>query len=127
MIRPLIALLLLALPVQARDGASVFQARCASCHAIAAGGPKLPGPNLTGVAGRVVAGDPNYDYSPALRAARDEGRRWTEAGLRAFLEDPEDMFPGLWMGGNGLKSADDRAAVADFLSGLSATGTSSGR
>jgi cytochrome c len=35
--------------------------------------------------------------------------------LERFLEDPEEMYPGLWMGGNGLRRAADRAAVVDFL------------
>jgi cytochrome c len=32
-----------------------------------------------------------------------------------LLADPEAMFPGLWMGANGLRDAGDRAAVAAFL------------
>ncbi|MDB5316066.1 MAG: hypothetical protein JWO26_3466 [Rhodospirillales bacterium] len=35
--------------------------------------------------------------------------------LERFLEDPEEMYPGLWMGGNGLRRAADRAAVVEFL------------
>ena len=53
----------------------------------------MPGPNLAGLIGRKVAGDPNFDYSPVLRQARDEGRVWTLEALETFLADPEAMFP----------------------------------
>jgi cytochrome c len=118
-IRPLLllpALLLVAAPVTAEDhGLAVFEARCASCHAVAAGALPGAGPNLAGVVGRRVGGDPGFDYSPVLEEARQEGRVWDAALLERFLADPEEMFPGLWMGGNGLRAAEDRAAVAAFL------------
>jgi len=100
----------------ARDrGKAVFQSHCAACHALTATGATLPGPTLAGVVGRPVAGDPDYDYSPVLRAAGTAGRRWDGETLQAFLADPEAMFPGLWMGGSGLRAAADRAAVVRFL------------
>ncbi|MFC7539303.1 c-type cytochrome [Siccirubricoccus deserti] len=43
------------------------------------------------------------------------GQVWDAPMLERFLADPEEMFPGLWMGGNGLRQAADRAAVARFL------------
>jgi cytochrome c2 len=116
----LLLLLLLLLPGVAlaqQPGERVFVAHCASCHAVAAGAPPGPGPNLVGLGGRRVGGDPGFDYSPVLAAARNEGRVWDRAMLDRFLEDPEEMFPGLWMGGNGLRAAADRAAVARFLAG----------
>ena len=117
---PLLPALLLAaaLPAaaaEADDGRAVFEARCASCHAVAAGAPPGAGPNLAGVVGRRVGGDPKFDYSPVLEGARQEGRVWDEALLEQFLADPEEMFPGLWMGNNALRAAEDRAAVAAFL------------
>jgi cytochrome c len=93
----------------------LFEDRCASCHALAAGASPGPGPNLAGLAGRVVGGDPRFDYSPVLEAARAEGRVWDRALLERFLADPEAMFPGLWMGANGVRSAPERAALAEFL------------
>ena len=116
--RLLPALLLLAsAPTAAAgaDGRAVFEARCASCHAASAGAPPGAGPNLAGVVGRRVGGDPGFDYSPVLEEARQEGRVWDVATLERFLADPEEMFPGLWMGNNGLRAAEDRAAVAAFL------------
>jgi cytochrome c len=120
-VRAAIALLLL-LPGFAlgQEGRAVLEARCASCHTMDPGAPPGPGPNLTGLAGRRVAGDPEFGYSPALEAARAEGRVWDGALLERFLADPEAMFPGLWMGENGLREAADRAAVARFLTGAPA-------
>lgn len=111
------AALLLLLPGLAagQEGRAVFEARCASCHAVAAGAPPGPGPNLAGLAGRRVGGDPDFGYSPALEAARAAGQVWDGALLERFLADPDAMFPGLWMGENGLRDAADRAAVARLL------------
>lgn len=115
------ALLLAALlPVaaMAADGRAVFEQRCASCHSLVAEAPAGPGPNLAGLPGRRVGGDPDFDYSPVLQAAREAGQVWDAAMLDRFLADPEEMFPGLWMGGNGLRAAADRAAVIDHLRAL---------
>lgn len=117
MIRLLLALTA-ALPAVAQPavtGQAVFEARCASCHAARADAPPGAGPNLAGVIGRQVGGSNGFDYSPVLEAAREAGQRWTAPMLEEFLVDPEAMYPGLWMGGNGLRSAADRAAVAAFL------------
>jgi cytochrome c len=99
-------------PAAAQDGRAVFEARCASCHALVAPAAPMPGPALAGLAGRRVGGDPGFDYSPALRAA--EGA-WDAARLDRFLADPEEMFPGLWMGGNGIDHAAQRRALVEFL------------
>ena len=112
---PALLLLLSALAAAEQDGRAVFEARCASCHAVAAGAPPGAGPNLAGVVGRRVGGDAGFDYSPVLEGARQEGGVWDAAMLERFLADPEEMFPGLWMGNNGLRAAEDRAAVAAFL------------
>ncbi|MBR0645051.1 c-type cytochrome [Plastoroseomonas hellenica] len=116
------AALLVLLPglAMGQEGRAVFEARCASCHAMEAGAPPGPGPNLAGLAGRRVGGDQAFGYSPALEAARAEGRTWDSALLERFLSDPDAMFPGLWMGENGLREASDRAAVARFLTGPAA-------
>lgn len=99
----------------AADGGVIFGQHCAACHSVTVGAPAGPGPNLGGVIGRRVGGDPDFDYSPALQAAEAAGKVWDAAMMGRFLADPEDMFPGLWMGANGLRTAADRAAVVDYL------------
>lgn len=102
-------------PVLAADGRAVFERRCASCHATRADAPPGAGPNLAGVIGRRIGGDPGFDYSPVLQQAHEAGQTWDAAMLERFLTDPEEMFPGLWMGANGLGAASDRAAVTEYL------------
>ncbi|MBD0274780.1 MAG: c-type cytochrome [Acetobacteraceae bacterium] len=120
MIRAIVAALLLALPAaapgaRAQDGRAVFEANCAACHAAAPGAPPMAGPNLHGVVGRRVGTAEGFDYSPVLQEAGRAGDAWDAARLERFLADPEEMYPGLWMGGNGLRVAADRRAVVAFL------------
>jgi cytochrome c len=110
-------LLLLSLPAAAlaeEDGARVFTS-CRACHSLDPAERGLPGPNLSGLIGRTVAGDPEFDYSPVLRKARDEGLRWDAKRLDTFLADPAAMFPGLWMSIRGIEDASERQALVRFL------------
>ena len=115
---PALSLLLLPCVAAAADGRAVFEARCASCHATVAGAPAGPGPNLAGLPGRQVGGDPGFDYSPALRAAREAGEVWDAAALERFLADPEEVLPGKRMGDNALRTEADRLAVVGYLRSL---------
>jgi len=111
------ALLLLGLvsaPAVAQDGAALF-APCRACHSLDPAAKVMPGPNLAGLIGRKVAGDPAFDYSPVLRRARDEARVWTREALETFLADPEAMFPAMWMSAQGIRDAAERKALARFI------------
>jgi cytochrome c len=111
------ALLLLGLvsaPAVAQDGAALF-APCRACHSLDPAAKVMPGPNLAGLIGRKVAGDPAFDYSPVLRRARDEARVWTREALETFLADPEAMFPAMWMSAQGIRDAAGRKALARFI------------
>ena len=111
-------LLLLSLPRPAlaeENGARAFTP-CRACHSLDPAERGLPGPNLSGLIGRTVAGDGEFDYSPVLRKARDEGLRWDEKRLETFLADPAAMFPGLWMSIRGIEDAAERQALVRFLS-----------
>jgi cytochrome c len=103
-----------AAPAAAEDGARLF----APCLDPAERG--LPGPNLSGLIGRAVAGNADFDYSPVLRKARDEGLRWDAKRLDAFLADPAAMFPGLWMSMRGIEDAAERQALVRYLTDPSA-------
>jgi cytochrome c len=89
---------------------------CRACHSLDAAERNRPGPNLSGVVGRAVGGAAEFDYSPVLRKARDEGLRWDAKRLEAFLADPAAMFPGLWMSMRGIEDAAERQALVRFLS-----------
>ena len=111
------ALLLLGLlsgPAAAQDGAALF-APCRACHSLDPSAKVMPGPNLAGLIGRKVAGDPAFDYSPVLRQARDEAGTWTLEALETFLADPEAMFPAMWMSAQGIRDAAERRALARFI------------
>jgi cytochrome c len=88
---------------------------CRACHSLDPAERGLPGPNLSGVIGRAVGGAAEFDYSPVLRKARDEGLRWDAERLEAFLADPTAMFPGLWMSMRGIEDTTERQALVRFL------------
>ena len=105
-------------PAPARyDGRVLLEQRCAQCRAVAARAAPTAGPNLRGVVGRRVGSDPGFDYSPVLERAGRGGDRWDFERLARFLEGPEEMYPGLWMGNNGLRAEAERDAVVRFLEG----------
>ena len=97
------------------DGARAFTP-CRACHSLDPAERNLPGPNLSGVIGRAVGGAAEFDYSPVLRNARDEGLRWDAKRLETFLTDPAAMFPGLWMSMRGIEDAAERQSLVRFLS-----------
>jgi cytochrome c len=95
-------------------GERVFQ-RCFACHSVVAGEDTLPGPNLRGVIGRRAGTLPGFRFSPALVEAGARGVVWTREALDAYLADPARFIPGTEMGLPGLREADDRRDVIDFL------------
>jgi cytochrome c len=98
----------------AERGMALFEP-CRACHALDPKAEAKPGPNLSGLIGRRIAGDPSFDYSPVLRDAGKSGAVWTHERLDAFLADPEAMLPGMWMTAQPMREAANRKALADFL------------
>jgi cytochrome c len=115
----LLSLLLPASATAEENGVRAFTP-CRACHSLDAAERNLPGPNLSGVVGRAVGGAAEFDYSPVLRKARDEGLRWDAKRLEAFLADPAAMFPGLWMSMRGIEDAAERQALVRYLTDPSA-------
>ena len=118
MMRPaaILALLALALPAfagqaAAADGAAIFQTNCAVCHSVEAGTNKL-GPSLFGIVGRKSATVDSFSYSPAMTKA---DLTWDAATLDKYLTNPQALVPGTKMILAGIKSADDRKALIDYL------------
>jgi cytochrome c len=110
----LLSLLLPAAAAAEENGARAFTP-CRACHSLDPAERGLPGPNLSGLIGRAVAGNADFDYSPVLRKARDEGLRWDAKRLETFLADPAAMFPGLWMSMRGIEDPAERQALVRFL------------
>jgi cytochrome c2 len=114
-----LSLLLPASAAAEENGARAFTP-CGACHSLDPAERGLPGPNLSGLIGRAVAGNADFDYSPVLRKARDEGLRWDANRLETFLADPAAMFPGLWMSMRGIEDATERQALVRYLTDPSA-------
>jgi cytochrome c len=111
----LLSLLLPASVTAEENGARAFTP-CRACHSLDPAERGLPGPNLSGVVGRAVGGAAEFDYSPVLRKAREDGLHWDAKRLEAFLADPAAMFPGLWMSMRGIEDTAERQALVRFLS-----------
>ena len=103
------------LPAWAADCNRQAFASCQACHALATDAGQKPGPQLVGVVGRPVAGDPAFDYSPQLQAARANGDHWTKERLDIFLSDPQALYPGTWMGSPPIRDAKQRADLLCVL------------
>jgi cytochrome c len=112
----LLVSVLLPIPAAAEENGVRAFTPCRACHSLDPAERGLPGPNLSGLIGRAVAGAADFDYSPVLRKAHDEGLRWDAKRLEAFLTDPAAMFPGLWMSMRGIEEAVERQALVRFMS-----------
>jgi cytochrome c len=110
----LLPMLLPAFAAAEENGGRAFTP-CRACHSLDPIERGLPGPNLSGLIGRAVAGNADFDYSPVLRKARDQGLRWDARRLETFLADPAAMFPGLWMSMRRIGDAAERQALMKFL------------
>ncbi len=96
-------------------GKKVF-AQCAACHKIDSSGKSGIGPNLHGVVGRISGTLPGFGYSPAMVKAK---RKWTPSALDAYLAGPMAAIPGNKMPFAGLKNAEDRKRVIDYIQAMS--------
>lgn len=93
--------------IKIEAGKALFASQCARCHAVDATHESY-GPPLENVVGRAAGSYLDYDYSIALEAS---GIVWTEAALRAWMEDNQGFMPGTKMRHVGIE---DRT-VQDFI------------
>ncbi len=94
-------------------GAKIFQ-RCKACHTLIEGQKKI-GPNLRNVFGRKAGSLPAYRYSKAMSKAGESGIVWNEETLDKFLKKPSKFVRGTEMMFNGIRSAQQRQDVIEFL------------
>jgi cytochrome c len=93
-------------------GAEVFRA-CVACHTLRADQENRAGPTLFGIFGRHIAAVPGYRYSAAFRRLDIV---WTpETVARLFELGPATFTPGTKMPEQRIGSAEDRAALVEFL------------
>ena len=95
----------------AENGKKLFT-KCKACHNADAPKNKV-GPYLVGIVGRKAGTVDGYTkYSKAIK---DSGIVWDEANLDKWLTNPKGMYPGTKMIYPGLKKAEDRADVIEYL------------
>ena len=94
----------------AAAGRQVYR-KCQACHSLEPGKNVL-GPSLAGIAGKKSGEAPNYNYSPAMKAANVV---WDAATLDAYLVDPQKLVPQNKMPFPGLKTATERKDVIAYL------------
>ena len=89
--------------------------KCYSCHSLEGPDPTTQGPSLKGIVGGAVAAEDGFAYSPAMRAYAAGRPRWTRQVLDAFIADPQAVVPGNDMGFFGIRDAEERRALIEFL------------
>lgn len=89
----------------------VAWSQCQMCHSTEEGKNGL-GPSLAGIVGREAGTVPGFAYSPANR---DSDVTWTEETLEPYLENPRTYMPGNRMSYAGLKNAEQRAELIEWL------------
>jgi cytochrome c len=93
-------------------GAQVFRA-CVACHTLKPDKSNRAGPTLSGLFGRRIATLPGYNFSPALKRLDIVWTRETVSKL--FELGPAIYTPGTKMPEQRITSAEDRAALVEFL------------
>jgi cytochrome c len=93
-------------------GAEVWRA-CALCHSLDPDDGNRAGPTLHGIFGRRIATADNYHYSDALQGMDIV---WTPQTVAELFEvGPDAYTPGSRMPDQRVPSAEDRAALVEFL------------
>ena len=93
-------------------GAEVYRA-CVACHTLTPDEGNRAGPTLHGIFGRKIATLPGYNFSDALKKLDIV---WTpETVAKLFEVGPMAYTPGTKMPEQKIGSADDRAALMEFL------------
>lgn len=99
----------------AKQGAALFKAKCATCHTCNDGGPNKQGPNLFGVMGRASGTVSGFGYT---KANKESGLIWTNQDMFEFLTNPKAKIKGTSMAFPGFKKEKDRNDVIAYLNSL---------
>lgn len=94
----------------AANGKTVFT-KCMSCHVIEDGVNRV-GPHLYGVVDRAAGAVDGFNYTAANA---DSGITWSKDILFEYLEAPQEYLPGTRMAFPGIKDAQERADLIEYL------------
>ncbi len=79
----------------AANGEEQFNRQCVACHVVVddagetlAGRNAMTGPNLYGVAGRVMGSIEDFRYGDALLTLNENGEVWDEEKFVGYVQDP---------------------------------------
>ena len=89
--------------------------KCYACHSLEGADHSTQGPSLKGIVGRVVAAEPGFAYSAAMRSHAAKQPRWTREALDAFIADPQAVVPDNEMGFFGIPNPEERRALIAYL------------
>jgi cytochrome c len=98
----------------AAEGEKIFR-RCQACHMVGENAKTRVGPVLNNVIGAVAGAREDFNYSPAMKGAGEQGLVWTDEALQGYLENPRAYMPGNRMAFAGLKSQEERDNVIAYL------------
>lgn len=93
------------------SGETIYN-QCKACHTNTKDGGNVIGPNLWGIMGSPIAAKTDFSYSKALS---EKGGIWDEAAMDAFIESPQGFAPGNRMSFSGIKDADKRKALIEYI------------
>jgi cytochrome c len=113
---PPIAALLASAKVEAGEAVAK---KCAACHNFVEGAGSKVGPDLYNIVDRPIGSAEGFKYSAVMKAAHDEGKKWTYEHLSTFLKNPKTDMPGTAMGFAGIAKSEDRANLIAYLRTLS--------
>lgn len=102
----------------AAEGEALFK-KCRACHKVEPGAKHGTGPALHGVFGSPAGRADGFRYSKAFETLAETGAIWDAASLDAFLSSPKDYAKGTKMSFAGLKTAEERAAMIEYLKSMS--------
>ncbi len=103
-------------PVQDTIRGEVLFAKCTACHSVGKPENNYIGPDLTNIVGRKIASNKSFKYSSVLSSMNRDV--WTEDKLELFLKDPKAFAPGTAMQFDGIKDADSRKILVEYLNNL---------